>query len=138
MKSRHGVYYLRLVLPEHKAHQLGRRPGEVRLSLRTKCKKEAKVRLAEKLSRMVQEPTELEPWEAQYEADRARFERGLVLIEQYGRIDPQDQFRFDALCEQLSLSQQKDYVFALEYDERQHDNVGSREVKPPVTPPLDD
>ena len=67
MKSRHGVYYLRVVLPKNAIDQLGRRAGELRLSLRTKSKWQAKLRLAETLYMMTKTNYPM-PWEA--EADQ--------------------------------------------------------------------
>ena len=61
MKSRHGVYYLRLVLRKNATCRLGPRTGELRLSLRTKTKELAKSRLLEKL-RVMKINGAHEPW----------------------------------------------------------------------------
>jgi hypothetical protein len=116
MKSRHGVYYARLVLPEHKAGRLGRRVGE----LRTKSKEQAKLRLAETLRIMISKSYDLEPWELEADADRASYQRGLALVEQFGRLNPKDIHRLEAIHETLSAQEFRDYAYVHQYEAQLH------------------
>jgi hypothetical protein len=115
LKSRHGVYYLRVVLPECRAQRLGRQAGELRLSLRTKCKRQAKLRLAETLHTMTKTTYPM-PWEAEADAKRESYARGLALVEQFGRLNPRDIHRIDNLCEALTGQEFRDLAYVNEYE----------------------
>lgn len=136
MKSRHGVYYLRVVLPRHVVGQLGWRAGELRLSLRTKSKGQAKLRLAETLHTMTK-TTYPARWEAEADAKRESYERGLALVEQFGRLNPHDVHRIDAVHEALSDREFRDLAYVNEYEAlvRNAERKGASAIAPPRNVP---
>jgi hypothetical protein len=116
MRSRHSVYYFRLVLPPRIRTALGKR--EVRLSLRSKDKRRATFIMS--LINVVKSHhlDQDFPWEREFEESKDRFMRGLQLIEQCGRLDPDDAFARDELLEQLSGQEFDDYSYAWEHQEK--------------------
>ena len=114
-KSRHGVYYFRAAVPKAARAATGRR--EVRISLRTKDRKTAKILAALKALTMTHQLHHPEPWEIEDQDLRDRLMRGLALIAKHGKIDLTDRFAIDGLMEWLSVEEFKEYVFAIE---RQH------------------
>ena len=114
-RSRHGVYYLRMVIPQSLRVSLGVREREVRASLRTKNKQQARVKLAPRVSAMTKLFHGLEELEQQQRLER--YERGLELIRQYGSIDLNHEFQFEALTSELQGPDLEAYIFAVQYDQ---------------------
>lgn len=134
-KSRHGVYYFRAAVPKAAQAATGRR--EVRISLRTKDRKTAKILAALKALTMTHQLHHPEPWEIEDEALRSRLMRGLALIAKHGKIDLTDRFAIDGLMEWLSVEEFKEYVYALERQNAADAGLTERSVvSGPAFPPV--
>ena len=72
LKSRHGTYYFRAVLPDGVRQSLGRRSRDVRVSLRTKDRAIAKRLIARKAYLMTKFFDETLPWEIDADKSYAR------------------------------------------------------------------
>jgi integrase len=116
LKSRHGVYYFRAVIPREVRAKGGRR--EVRISLRTKDRAKAKVLVALKALSMTKTVPHLEHWELEEHERLERYQRGLALIEKHGEIDFHDPLAVDLLGECLNVQEFQDYIFAHEHRAR--------------------
>ena len=120
MKSRHGVYYLRLVVRPAADAPEGTKSREIRLSLRTKKKCEAKARLVETLFEVQRCGGRPERPRMPDDDDRERlFYRGLTLMDRHGEFDPHDEFNLGTLLELMSHSDVEAYIFAYDHIERQ-------------------
>ena len=113
-KNRHGVYYFRAVLPLAVRTRLGLKQREIRRSLRTRDRQQAKYLLAAQVFRMSQE---LFPWEVAADYEKQKFELGLKLIGQYPDFNINDRFSLDSLREILTNDDLEAYIFATEHRE---------------------
>jgi hypothetical protein len=134
-RSRHGVYYLRMVIPQLLRTSLGLREREVRTSLRTKDKQRARLKLAPRISAMTNLFRELEESELELEQQVQRYHRGLELIRNHGLIDLDHGFQFDALASELSGPDLEAYIFAVEYDQ-EHEAKKNNSADPQSTQTL--
>lgn len=114
LKSRHGVYYFRAVLPISVKMCLGLAQREMRVSLRTKNRARAKLLISRTIFVMNRYFNEASPWEIDAEARAAKYRRGLELIRSYGDVDLNDEFQRDALTDELQGSDLEAYLFARE------------------------
>ena len=122
LRSRHGVYYLRMVIPQAVRHALGVPRREVRISLRTKDKQHARLELASRVSAMTKTFNVYlqsnQPWEreaeAEREARRQRYRHGAELIAKYGAFDIDDEDQLDVLRDSLGPDEFEDYIFVME------------------------
>ena len=105
MKSRHGVYYVRLVAPAELRRRIPSMPREVRKSLGTKDKARAHVLFCKTYLRMRHALDERFPWEVEADREKELFHEGLELIEQFNNLDPNDPVALDTLSEELSVEQ---------------------------------
>ncbi len=109
LRSRHGVYYLRMVIPQAVRHALGMPQREVRISLRTKDKQHARLELASRVSAMTKTFNVYlqsdQPWECEAETEREerrqRYLHGAELIAKYGEFDIDDEDELDVLRDAL-------------------------------------
>ena len=109
LRSRHGVYYLRMVIPQAVRHALGIPQREVRISLRTKDKQHARLELASRVSAMTKTFNVYlqsdQPWECEAEREREerrqRYLHGAELIAKYGEFDSDDEDELDVLRDAL-------------------------------------
>lgn len=114
LKSRHGVYYFRAVLPVSVRRCLGLTQRELRISLHTKNLTRAKALVARKAYFMTHFIEEL-PWEQDAEKRKALYWRGLELLKRFGEVDLNDEFQLDALTDELSGFDLEAYLFAHEH-----------------------
>jgi hypothetical protein len=130
LRSRHGVYYLRMVIPRAVRHALGVPQREVRISLRTKDKQHARLELASRVSAMtktfyvhLQSDT---PWERESETEREerrqRYRHGAELIARYGEFDIDDDDQLDVLRDALGPDEFEDYIFVMELQRQKTQN----------------
>ena len=127
---RSPAHALRAVLPSDVRASLGLKGREVRVSLRTKDKRQAKRACLLKhliMDDYFQYPA---PWEIEAEQRKHRYLKGLRLLRSYGPIDLNDEFAVDALADDgVDLEA---YIFALEYA-----RAKERRVKETGRPPAD-
>jgi integrase len=92
--------------------------AELRLSLRTKDKKEARYRALRTWISMREKLTR--PLECELEADLEfdTYKRGKALLARNPGLDPHDRFALEELGERLPLPELRALVFAYEHDER--------------------
>jgi integrase len=150
LRSRHGVYYLRMVIPQAVRHALGVPQREVRISLRTKDKQHARLELASRVSAMtktfkvyLQSDT---PWEREAETEREerrqRYRHGAELIAKYGEFDIDDEDQLDVLRDALGPDEFEDYIFVRELQRQKNQTpsglrANSTKVHQPVNQLLD-
>ena len=84
LRSRHGVYYFRMVIPQAIRSSLGFSGREVRLSLGTKDRQAATRQLPSRIFAMTNLFKDLQPWEVDAQERLAKYKRGLALIKSYG------------------------------------------------------
>jgi integrase len=122
LKSRHGVYYFRAVLPQTVRTALALTRRELRVSLRTKDRATAKVLVSRQVFVMQHYFSEQVASRLDFEQRRDRYWRGIELIEAIGEIDPDNEYELDWLYTQhgLSTADCKAYLFALEEKRRRH------------------
>jgi hypothetical protein len=127
------------VLPSDVRASLGLKGREVRVSLRTKDKRQAKRACLLKhliIDDYFQYPA---PWEIEAEQRKHRYLKGLRLLRSYGPIDLNDEFAVDALADDgVDLEA---FIFALEYaraNERRVKDTGRppADATPPILAPL--
>src|SRR5438105_2914870 len=112
MKSRHGVFYFRMRLPTYRM-AFATEPAagdvapdalsgglELRVSLKTTCKKRATYLAHKKWINLMQA---YQPWEAEAELAFEKYKFGKELINKHNRLDPHDEFALQELGERLSL-----------------------------------
>jgi bifunctional DNA-binding transcriptional regulator/antitoxin component of YhaV-PrlF toxin-antitoxin module len=133
-RSRHGVYYLRIVIPKPVRTSLGLNEREVRTSLRTKDKQRARLKLASRVSAMTKLFQGPKEWELDQEQRLERYQRGRELIRQHGLIDLNHKFQFEALTSELGTPDLEAYIFAVEYDQ-EHEAKNSNSANPQSTQP---
>ena len=118
-KNRFGVYYLRMVIPKGARNALATKRREVRCSLRTKDRGEAKRRLLAIVTTMTKHFDLFgDDWEQDPEARFEVYKRGLALIRQHGRRDLDDEFDLEELLGALGSDDLKAYIFAREHQIR--------------------
>ncbi len=115
LRNRYDVFYLRMIVPAAIRTSIGLTSREVRLSLRTKDRRIARRRLAERTIAMSRLFEGLEAWEIDAERRKEMFQRGLELIRNHGLVDLHDEFELDALTSDLSMFDLEAYVFAREH-----------------------
>ena len=116
--SRHHVYYLRIVVPSVVRTALGLTNREVRLSLKTKDRKIARIRLAERTLAMTKLFQQAEAWEVDADERLAKYKRGLKLIQEHGKYDLDDEFEWDHISTELTGNDLEAYVFATQHLEQ--------------------
>lgn len=116
LKSRHGIYYCRFVLPTSVRKCLGLARREVRVSLRTKDKQQAKARLAPRL--MIMNHIFDSTFAAlDFETRMERYWRGIQTIKDLGEINPLNKFDLHWLMTANGLSKEgvENYLYAQAY-----------------------
>ena len=98
LRSRHGVYYVRMVIPQAIRSSLGMPEREVRLSLGTKDRQVATRILPSRIFAMTNLFKDLKPWEVDAEERSAKYKRGLELIKFHGKYDLDDEFDLDEIA----------------------------------------
>lgn len=131
LRSRHGVYYFRAVLPVSVRRCLGLTQRELRVSLHTKNLTRAKALVARKAYVMTHFLGEL-PWEQDAEKRKALYWHGLGLLKRFGDVDLDDEFQLDALTGELSGFDLEAYLFAQEHHRSQKPATSAGTV---VSPP---
>jgi len=119
-RSRHGVYYLRKVVPKAIRSLLGISEREVRLSLRTKDCRLARRVLPSRIIAMTELFDDvLAAMDQDSEARTRLYHRGLKLIQDYGEYDLEDVFQMDEIASELSHEDLKAYAFVVDYQQKQ-------------------
>ena len=132
MRSRHGVFYMRVVIPIGLRRLLGLKRREVKLSLKTVDAAKAQVLYCKKFVLMQKILQKDYSWEEEAENRQKTFERGLRLVRQFG-LDPHDEFERDALEECCQSDQDlQAYVFAFDAVEEGARRRAARRAPPAV------
>jgi integrase len=114
MQSRHGVYYVRLLVP--KSLRTTDHRTERRISLRTKNRATALRLFWGTYAKMRRGMDKVEPWEIENATERDKYLKGIELIDAF-KLDPHDCFALDELTNHLSNDQLVAYIHAWEHRE---------------------
>ena len=126
LRSRHGIYYARIVIPPAIRSVIGIPAREVRFSLRTKDHKLARRLLPHRICAMTNLFSNLEASELEADERSKLYKRGLELIRQHGKYDLDDEFELDEIRSELTGDDLRAYIFAIEHRKQQKQNKKAR------------
>lgn len=135
LKSRHGVYYFRWVLPSVAKRVFGLQRTELRCSLKTKDRRLAKRRLFAKCLLMTSIQEAVMAAEADFDKSHTLLLRGMELLSRYGENLFDDPHRAEAYHTEFSEFDMRAFAFASEYNHGQKSPPSSSyDCEPAETP----